>query len=90
MLINVLINEEGLNSIKIFNSQRKAHCIFEFIYFARPDSYIFGHVCINTIRKELGRHLAKKHAVDVDLVIPVPDSGMPAALGYAEENRIPF
>jgi len=86
----LIINEEGLNSIKIFNSHRKAHCIFEFIYFARPDSYIFDHVCVNTVRKELGRQLAREHEVDADLVIPVPDSGVPAALGYAEESKIPF
>ena len=86
----LIINEEGLNSIKIFNAHRKAHCIFEFIYFARPDSYIFDHVCVNTVRKELGRQLAREHAVDADLVIPVPDSGVPAALGYAEESQIPF
>ncbi|MCX7988253.1 MAG: amidophosphoribosyltransferase [Thermodesulfovibrio sp.] len=86
----LIIDENGLNSIKIFNSVKPAHCVFEFIYFARPDSYIFGHTCVNTVRKELGRQLAREHMVDADLVIPVPDSGVPAALGYAEESGIPF
>ncbi len=86
----LIINENGLNSIKIFNSAKPAHCVFEFIYFARPDSYIFDHICVNTIRKELGRQLAREHPIEADLVIPVPDSGVPAALGYAEESGIPF
>ncbi|MCS7164432.1 MAG: amidophosphoribosyltransferase [Thermodesulfovibrio sp.] len=86
----LIINENGLTSIKIFNSVKPAHCVFEFIYFARPDSYIFGHTCVNTVRKELGRQLAREHPVDADIVIPVPDSGVPAALGYAEESGIPF
>ncbi|MDI1472421.1 amidophosphoribosyltransferase [Thermodesulfovibrio sp. 1176] len=86
----LIIDENGLNSMKIFNSVKKAYCIFEFIYFARPDSYIFDHICVHTIRKKLGRQLAREHAIDADLVIPVPDSGVPAALGYAEESGIPF
>ncbi|MDI6714286.1 MAG: amidophosphoribosyltransferase [Thermodesulfovibrio sp.] len=86
----LIIDENGLNSMKIFNSIKRAHCVFEFIYFARPDSYIFDHICVHTIRKELGRQLAREHAIDADLVIPVPDSGVPAALGYAEESGIPF
>ncbi len=86
----LIIDESGLHSIKIFNSIKPAYCVFEFIYFARPDSYIFDHICVNTIRKELGRQLAREHLVDADLVIPVPDSGVPAALGYAEESGIPF
>ncbi|MCX8034088.1 MAG: amidophosphoribosyltransferase [Thermodesulfovibrio sp.] len=86
----LIIDENGLTSIKIFNSVKSAHCVFEFIYFARPDSYIFDHISVNTVRKELGRQLAREHSVDADLVIPVPDSGVPAALGYSEESRIPF
>jgi amidophosphoribosyltransferase len=86
----LIIDENGLNSIKIFNSVKRAYCVFEFIYFARPDSYIFDHICVNTVRKELGRQLAREHGIDADLVIPVPDSGVPAALGYAEESGIPF
>jgi len=86
----LIINEGGIKSLKIFNSYKKAHCVFEFIYFARPDSYIFDHICVNTVRKELGRQLAREHPVDADIVIPVPDSGVPAALGYAEQSGIPF
>ncbi|MBI3593144.1 MAG: amidophosphoribosyltransferase, partial [Nitrospirae bacterium] len=69
---------------------RKAFCIFEFIYFARPDSYIYNHQCVNTVRKDLGRQLARESMVDADIVIPVPDSGVPAAIGFAEEGNIPF
>jgi len=86
----LIINEGGIKSLKIFNSYKKAHCVFEFIYFARPDSYIFDHICVNTVRKELGRQLAREYPVDADIVIPVPDSGVPAALGYAEQSGIPF
>ncbi len=86
----VVINQSGLRSIKALQSTKKAHCIFEFIYFARPDSYIFDNVCVNTTRKELGRQLARESMVDADIVIPVPDSGVPAAIGFAEEANIPF
>lgn len=86
----LIINEQGIKSLKIFNSIKRAHCVFEFIYFARPDSYIFDHICVNSIRKELGRQLARENPIDADIVIPVPDSGVPAALGYAEQSGIPF
>lgn len=86
----VIINEKGIRSIHAFHSIRKAYCIFEFIYFARPDSYIFDHICVNTMRKEFGRQLARESHIDADLVIPVPDSGVPAAIGFSEESRIPF
>lgn len=86
----VVINSSGLHSIKALPVARKASCIFEFIYFARPDSYIFDHRCVNTVRKEMGRQLARESMVDADIVIPVPDSGVPAAIGFAEESRIPF
>lgn len=86
----VVINEHGLHSVNALNSIRKAYCVFEFIYFARPDSYIFNHVCVNTMRKELGKQLARESGIDADIVIPVPDSGVPAAIGFAEESRIPF
>jgi amidophosphoribosyltransferase len=68
---------------------RRAHCIFEHIYFARPDSRVFeGHV--HAIRKNLGRQLAVEHPADADVVVPVPDSGNAAALGFAEASRIPL
>jgi amidophosphoribosyltransferase len=86
----VIINREGVQSMKPFLSLRYAFCIFEFIYFSRPDSCIYGKQNVNDIRKELGRQLARENAVDADLVIPVPDSGVPAAIGYAEESGIPF
>jgi len=86
----VVINRNGIQSIPALHSLRKAFCIFEFIYFARPDSYIFNHTCVNTMRKEFGRQLARESMVDADIVIPVPDSGVPAAIGFAEESGIPF
>lgn len=86
----LIINEHGLESMKIFNSQRKAFCIFEFIYFSRPDSNIFGGLNVNEMRKEFGRQLARECSTEGDLVIPVPDSGVPAAIGFSEESNIPF
>jgi amidophosphoribosyltransferase len=86
----LIINEQGLESLKIFNNQRKAFCVFEFIYFSRPDSNIFGGVNVNEMRKEFGRQLARESGTDGDLVIPVPDSGVPAAIGFSEESGIPF
>ncbi len=86
----VIINGKGLTSTRILPSPRKSFCIFEFIYFARPDSYIYNHQCVNTIRKEFGKQLAREAGVDADIVIPVPDSGVPAAIGFAEESGIPF
>ncbi len=86
----LIINEQGLESMKIFNSQRRAFCIFEFIYFSRPDSNIFGGLNVNEMRKEFGRQLARESKTEADLVIPVPDSGVPAAIGFSEESNIPF
>ncbi len=86
----LIINEQGLESLKIFNSHRKAFCVFEFIYFSRPDSNIFGGLNVNEMRKEFGRQLARESSTDADLVIPVPDSGVPAAIGFSEESKIPF
>lgn len=86
----VVINANGVESIQALHSIRSAYCVFEFIYFARPDSNIFGGINVNEVRKALGRQLARESAVEADLVIPVPDSGMPAALGYAEYAGIPF
>src|SRR5208337_3617118 len=86
----VVIDKNGLRSIKAIQSHRKAHCIFEFIYFARPDSYIFGQSCVNTMRKSFGKQLARESYIDADIVVPVPDSGVPAAIGFAEESGIPF
>ncbi len=67
----------------------KSQCIFEYVYFSRPDSFLFGR-SVAGIRKDLGRYLAREHPVEADVVIPVPDSGVPAALGFAEEAHLPF
>jgi amidophosphoribosyltransferase len=86
----VIINEKGLISVQAFpEHQRRAFCIFEYVYFARPDSVIGGR-SVYEVRKEMGRQLAREHRVKADLVIPVPDSGVCAALGYSEESGIPF
>lgn len=86
----VIINDKGIRSVRAVPSIRRASCIFEFIYFARPDSYIFGGTNVNEIRKNSGRRLAIESGVEADIVIPVPDSGVPAALGYSEQSGIPF
>ncbi len=85
----VLVDKDGLKSFHPFGKVTPAPCIFEFIYFARPDSTIFGRQ-VYSVRKEFGRQLAREHAVDADVVISIPDSGTPAAIGYAEEAGIPF
>lgn len=86
----VVINDDGIRSIKTHCGKEKSRmCIFEYIYFARPDSYIEG-VNVYEARKEAGRQLAQQHPVEGDVVIGVPDSGIPAALGYAEESGIPY
>lgn len=85
----LIIGEQGLQSLRLNNAKR-AFCVFEFIYFSRPDSNIFGGVNVNEMRKEFGRQLARESHTEADLVIPVPDSGVPAALGFSEESKIPF
>jgi len=85
----VIISQNGIQSYKPFPISRRSHCVFEFIYFARPDSNIFGEN-VNFIRQEFGRQLARETMVDADIVIPVPDSGVPAALGFSLESKIPF
>ena len=86
----LIIGEDGIRSMRLLNSTRKAFCVFEFIYFSRPDSNIFGGVSVNEMRKEFGRQLARESMTEADIVIPVPDSGVPAAIGYSEESKIPF
>ena len=85
----VHINEDGVSSQRFVPSARPALCIFEFIYFARPDSLLYDRVLYDA-RKEMGMHLAEEAPVDADIVIPVPDSGVPAAIGFAEKSGIPF
>ena len=85
----ILINENGLQSFFPFKKEETKHCVFEHIYFARPDSFLFGeHVYM--ARKEMGKAMAQESPADVDLVVPVPDSGVVSAMGFAEESNIPF
>jgi len=85
----VIVTEDGLRSISPFPATYPRPCIFEHIYFARPDS-ITGGSSIYSVRKAIGAQLAVEDPVDVDLVVPVPDSGTPAAIGYAQQSGIPF
>ena len=85
----VVLTEQGVRSIKPFAKSLRRFCIFEYIYFARPDSVVEG-TSVYDVRKRIGAELARESAVDADVVIPVPDSGVPAALGYAVEAGIPF
>ena len=85
----VIIENNKMQSIKPFPKQKERPCVFEYIYFARPDSLI-DDKCAYEYRKNLGAQLAKETDVKADLVVPVPDSGVPAALGYAEESKKKF
>ena len=85
----VYVEDDELKSLKPFSPQKVRPCVFEYIYFARPDSLINGK-CAYEYRKNLGIELAKEHYVDADTVVPVPDSGVPAALGYAQQSNTPF
>jgi amidophosphoribosyltransferase len=83
------IGRSGVESIHFAPEKPHQYCIFEHVYFARPDSTIFGR-SVNESREKLGALLAREHPVDADLVVPVPDSGVPAAIGYAREAGLPF
>src|SRR5438034_804073 len=86
----VIIDKTGLRSIQAFpEHERRAFCMFEYVYFARPDSTIAGRN-VDQVRVEMGRQLAREHPIAADIVVPVPDSGNCAALGYSEESNIPF
>ena len=85
----VVISDGGLRSIKPVPPQPLAHCVFEHVYFARPDSYVFGR-SVNEVRSDLGRTLAREAPVPADVVVPIPDSGVCAAIGYAEEAGLPM
>lgn len=85
----ILINEDGIKSIKPFPKKEPKQCIFEFIYFSRPDSFIFNHN-VYYIRKSFGAQLAREAPASADMVIPIPDSGFPAALGYASQSKLPI
>jgi amidophosphoribosyltransferase len=85
----VVIDKTGMKSFHPFKETTPTPCIFEYVYFARPDSRIYNRM-VYPVRKEFGRVLAREHPVEADLVIAVPDSGMPAAMGYAEEAGLSF
>jgi amidophosphoribosyltransferase len=85
----VVVDEGGLRSFHPFPPEPVAQCVFEHVYFARPDSLVFGRNVLES-RLELGRQLAREAPAPADVVVPVPDSGMGAALGYAEASRLPF
>ena len=85
----VILDKRGVTSMKPFGAQPKRFCIFEYVYFARPDSVMEGH-SVYDARKRIGAELAKEAPASADVVIPVPDSGVPAALGYAASSGIPF
>ncbi len=85
----VIINKDGIKSINLDDKTSKQTCIFEYVYFARPDSVIDG-ISVQAARYEMGKALAKESAVDADVVVGVPDSGIGAAMGYAKESGIPY
>jgi len=85
----LVIDRDGLHSYKPFAPTPAAHCVFEHVYFARPDSYVFGQ-SVNEVRTSLGRLLASEAGAEADVVVPIPDSGLCAAVGYAESSGIPL
>src|ERR1041385_5613465 len=85
----IVVNEEGLRSSHPLNPQRHSMCIFEHVYFSRPDSIIFGQ-SVNRSRHKMGQRLAIEQPEDADIVVPVPDSGVPASIGYSAESGLPF
>ena len=85
----VLVGHDGVRSIRPFAAQRPRPCIFEHVYFARPDSIVDG-TSVYEVRKKIGAVLAREAPVEADYVVPVPDSGVPAAIGYSQESGIPF
>lgn len=85
----LVIDASGIKSLRLPGNETPKPCIFEYVYFARPDSSLAGR-SVYEVRKELGRTLARESPIDADVVIPVPDSGVPSAIGYATERRLPF
>ena len=85
----ILINDQGLQSFFPFKKVDTKHCVFEHIYFARPDSFLFGEH-VYSVRKNMGRAMAQESPAEVDIVVPVPDSGVVSAMGFAEESNLPF
>jgi amidophosphoribosyltransferase len=85
----VIISETGVESLRPFPALRSRPCLFEYVYFARPDSVVNGR-SVYDVRKRMGMRLAQETAADCDVVVPVPDSGVPAAIGYAQASGLPF
>ncbi len=85
----IIVNEEGIRSEWPFRTEEQAFCMFEYVYFSRPDS-ILGGINVAKVRTEMGRELARRYPVEADIVVPVPDSGNYAALGFAQELKIPY
>jgi amidophosphoribosyltransferase len=85
----VVVTAQGIKSIRPFAAAQPAQCVFEHVYFARPDSYVFGE-SVNEVRTEFGRRLARESAIEADVVVPVPDSGVCAAVGFSEAAGIPM
>ena len=85
----VIVGKDGITRERYAPVREHAHCVFEHVYFSRPDSIVFGRP-VEESREQLGRRLSMEHPVDADIVVPVPDSGVPAALGYSSESGIPF
>ncbi len=85
----LLITTQGARSLQAFPPRERLQCVFEYVYFARPDSLLWGRN-VHSVRKMMGRQLAREHPAQADIVIPVPDSGVGAALGFAEESGVPF
>jgi len=85
----VVIDADGVTSLRPFPAKRARPCLFEYVYFARPDSVVNGK-SVYEVRKRMGARLAQESPAEVDVVVPVPDSGVPAALGYAQEAKLPY
>src|SRR6188472_662898 len=85
----VVVSAQGLKSLRPFAAAPHAQCVFEHVYFARPDSYVFGE-SVNRVRTEFGRRLARESGVPADVIVPIPDSGVCAAVGFAEQSGIPM
>ena len=85
----IVVSDRGIRSHRPFGDVRPRPCIFEHVYFSRPDSIVVG-ASVYSVRKQIGAELARENPVKADFVVPVPDSGVPAAIGYAQESGIPF
>jgi amidophosphoribosyltransferase len=85
----VIIGPKGYRVAQASPNRGESMCLFEFIYFARPDSHMYGQT-LYKVREQMGRHLFQEHPVDADAIVPVPDSGIPAAIGYSRASGIPY